>query len=191
MQVSASAAPEGQGNICGCRAGCPVSRAGDRRSWRVPPQSKICLRSQTRVTSHELYNDEFAGSPNTRDVGPAFLYQPVFLDQYASLAAAESLDRLSTKRGQQDVDLHHLRLRADQDQPSIRRVLPLPTAGQREPLPPRCRRCSARGCPPGWDNPSPRRRTLSRLLAGDTAQPPCTPALAGSDPAWRRCSPSR
>ena len=69
----------------------------------MPPQSKICLRSQTRVTSHELYNDEFAGSPSTRDVGPAFLYQPVFLDQYASLAAAESLDRLSTKRGQQDV----------------------------------------------------------------------------------------
>jgi hypothetical protein len=58
------------------------------------------------VTSHELYNygfDEFAGFPNTRDVGLVILDEPVYLDQYASLAAAGSLDRLATKRGQQDV----------------------------------------------------------------------------------------
>lgn len=58
------------------------------------------------VTSHELYNygfNEFAGFPNTRDVGLVILDQPVVLDQYASLAAAGSLDRLATRRGQQDV----------------------------------------------------------------------------------------
>ena len=58
------------------------------------------------VTSHELYNygfDDFGGFPNTRDVGLAILDQPVVLDEYASLAAAGSLDRLETRRGQQDV----------------------------------------------------------------------------------------
>ena len=78
----------------------PAVMAGALSVQDMPAQPDPC------VTSHELYNDvfdEFAGFPNTRDVGPAFLNQPVFPDQYASLAAAESLDRLSTKRGQQDV----------------------------------------------------------------------------------------
>jgi hypothetical protein len=58
------------------------------------------------VTSDELYNygfNDFQGFPNTRDVGLVILDAPVLLDEYASLAAAGSLDRLATRRGQQEV----------------------------------------------------------------------------------------
>jgi Trypsin len=58
------------------------------------------------VTSDELYNygfNDFQGFPNTRDVGLVILDQPVVLDEYASLAVAGSLDRLATRRGQQEV----------------------------------------------------------------------------------------
>jgi hypothetical protein len=58
------------------------------------------------VTSDELYNygfDDFQGFPNTRDVGLVILDEPVLLDEYASLAVAGSLDRLATRRGQQEV----------------------------------------------------------------------------------------
>jgi hypothetical protein len=58
------------------------------------------------ATSDELYNygfDEFAGFPNTRDVGLVILDQPIELSEYGALAAPGSLDRLTTRRGQQEV----------------------------------------------------------------------------------------
>jgi hypothetical protein len=58
------------------------------------------------ATSDELYNygfNDFVGFPNTRDVGLVILDQPIYLTEYASLAAAGSLDRLATQRGQQEV----------------------------------------------------------------------------------------
>ena len=61
---------------------------------------------QTCATSDELYNygfDEFAGFPNTRDVGLVILDQPIELSEYGALAAPGSLDRLATRRGQQEV----------------------------------------------------------------------------------------
>ena len=60
----------------------------------------------TCATSDELYNygfDEFAGFPNTRDVGLVILDQPIELSEYGALAAPGSLDRLATRRGQQEV----------------------------------------------------------------------------------------
>ena len=61
---------------------------------------------ETCATSDELYNygfDEFAGFPNTRDVGLVILDQPIELSEYGALAAPGSLDRLATRRGQQEV----------------------------------------------------------------------------------------
>jgi secreted trypsin-like serine protease len=58
------------------------------------------------ATSDELYNygySNFDGSPNTRDVGLVILDQPISLSEYGSLAAPGSLDRLATRRGQQEV----------------------------------------------------------------------------------------
>jgi Trypsin. len=65
------------------------------------------------VTSHTLYNYGFtnsAGLPNTHDVGLVILDQPITASKYAAqftsfpaLAASGSLDRLATRRGQQDV----------------------------------------------------------------------------------------
>ena len=61
---------------------------------------------ETCATSDELYNygfDEFAGFPNTRDVGLVILDQPIELSEYGALAAPGTLDRLATRRGQQEV----------------------------------------------------------------------------------------
>lgn len=64
------------------------------------------------VTAHSLYNFGFTGtgSPNTHDVGLVILDQPITSSKYAAqvtsfpaLAASSSLDRLSKRRGQQDV----------------------------------------------------------------------------------------
>jgi hypothetical protein len=65
------------------------------------------------VTSHTLYNygfANFAGIPDTHDVGLVILDQPIGRSKYASqitsfpaLATARSLDALAKKRGQQDV----------------------------------------------------------------------------------------
>jgi Trypsin len=65
------------------------------------------------VTSHALYNygfANFAGFPDTHDVGLVILDQPISQSKYASqftsfpaLAAPGSLDGLAKKRGQQDV----------------------------------------------------------------------------------------
>jgi hypothetical protein len=60
----------------------------------------------TCATSDELYNygfNNFAGFPNTRDVGLVILDQPISFSEYGKLAAAGSLDRLATKLGQQEV----------------------------------------------------------------------------------------
>jgi hypothetical protein len=60
----------------------------------------------TCATSDELYNygfDEFAGFPNTRDVGLVILDQPIDLPEYGVLAAPGTLDRLAARRGQQEV----------------------------------------------------------------------------------------
>ncbi|WP_164545284.1 trypsin-like serine protease [Antribacter gilvus] len=58
------------------------------------------------ATSDEAYNwgfDNFAGFPDTKDLGLVILDQPIMLDEYGSLAAVGSLDRLATMQGQQDV----------------------------------------------------------------------------------------
>jgi Trypsin len=65
------------------------------------------------VTSHALYNygfANFAGFPDTHDVGLVILDQPIGQSKYASqftsfpaLAVAGSLNSLAKKRGQQDV----------------------------------------------------------------------------------------
>ena len=62
-----------------------------------------CLTQPCR-TSDELHNFGFpAGFPNTKDVGLVVLDNPLTLAEYGVLAAAGSLDRLSTRRGQQDL----------------------------------------------------------------------------------------
>jgi hypothetical protein len=61
---------------------------------------------ETCATSDELYNygfNDFAGAPNTRDVGLVILDQPIQLDEYGQLAEPGSLDRLATERGLQEV----------------------------------------------------------------------------------------
>jgi hypothetical protein len=61
------------------------------------------------AVSHELYNygfNDFAGFPNTHDVGLVILDQPIDLpgtDEYGQLAVAGSLDRLAIQRGQQAI----------------------------------------------------------------------------------------
>jgi hypothetical protein len=63
------------------------------------------------ITASTLYDygfDDFAGFPNNRDIGLVILDAPVQtvypnIDTYASLAAPGSLDRLATRRGQQEV----------------------------------------------------------------------------------------
>lgn len=60
----------------------------------------------TCATSHELYNygfDDFASFPNTRDAGLVILDQPISLPEYGQLAAPGSLDKLATRRGQQEI----------------------------------------------------------------------------------------
>jgi len=54
------------------------------------------------VTGHILCNygfADFAGFPNTRDVGLVILDEPVQLDEYGELPSAGLLDELGTKRG--------------------------------------------------------------------------------------------
>lgn len=61
---------------------------------------------RTCATSDELYNygfADFAGFPNTKDVGLVILDQPIAVSEYGALAAPGSLDRLATKRGRQEV----------------------------------------------------------------------------------------
>lgn len=58
------------------------------------------------ATSDELYDygfDNFAGFPNTRDVGLVILDQPIEMEEYGQLAAAGTLDRLATRRGRQEL----------------------------------------------------------------------------------------
>lgn len=60
----------------------------------------------TCATSDELYDygfNDFAGFPNTGDVGLLILDQPITLSEYGSLAAPGTLDSLATQRGRQDV----------------------------------------------------------------------------------------
>lgn len=57
------------------------------------------------TTSHEIYNygfANFAGFPNTRDVGLVILDQPIILPEYGVLAPAGALDDLGTARGTKD-----------------------------------------------------------------------------------------
>jgi hypothetical protein len=57
------------------------------------------------ATSHEMYNygfDNFAGFPNTHDVGIVILEQPIAMAAYATLAAPQTLDPLIKARGTQD-----------------------------------------------------------------------------------------
>jgi len=60
------------------------------------------------ATSDELYNfgfADFAGFPNTKDVGLVILDQPISLPEYGQLAAAGTLDPLDTQRGRKDLTL--------------------------------------------------------------------------------------
>jgi len=47
--------------------------------------------------------DEFQTFPNTHDAGVVLLDNPIALSEYGALATAGSLDRLATRRGQQDI----------------------------------------------------------------------------------------
>ncbi len=49
--------------------------------------------------------DNFAGFPNIHDVGIVVLDQPIQLDEYASLAGAQTIDTLETAKGTQDVTM--------------------------------------------------------------------------------------
>ena len=54
------------------------------------------------ATSHEMYNygfNNFAGFPNTRDVGIVILDKPVILPEYATLAPVGTIDSIKTSRG--------------------------------------------------------------------------------------------
>ena len=58
------------------------------------------------ATSDETYNwgfDDFAGFPDTKDIGIVILDQPITLDEYGSLAAVGSLDSLATAQGTKNV----------------------------------------------------------------------------------------
>jgi hypothetical protein len=60
----------------------------------------------TCATSDELYNygfADFAGFPDTHDVGLVILDQPIELSEYGALAAPGDLDLLATQRGRQDL----------------------------------------------------------------------------------------
>jgi hypothetical protein len=62
----------------------------------------------TCATSDEIYNygfDDFAGFPDTHDVGLVILDQPITLPEYGVLAADGSLDELDTRRGHQELTL--------------------------------------------------------------------------------------
>ncbi len=57
------------------------------------------------ATSGEMYNygfDNFAGFPNTHDVGIVILDQPITMPKYATLAGDQTLDPLLKARGTQD-----------------------------------------------------------------------------------------
>ena len=59
----------------------------------------------TCATSDELYNygfANFAGFPNTRDLGLVILDQAINLSEYGQLAPAGTLDPLATQRGRND-----------------------------------------------------------------------------------------
>lgn len=54
------------------------------------------------MTSREMYNygfNNFAGFPNTRDVGIVILDKPVVLPEYATLAPVGTIDGIKTSRG--------------------------------------------------------------------------------------------
>jgi secreted trypsin-like serine protease len=58
--------------------------------------------------SHRMFNygfANFAGFPNIHDVGLVILDQPIRMPEYGTLARANTVDRLATKRGTQDVTL--------------------------------------------------------------------------------------
>ena len=58
------------------------------------------------ATSDETYNwgfDDFAGFPDTKDLGLVILDQPIYLEEYGSLAAVGSLDSLATAQGTKNV----------------------------------------------------------------------------------------
>ncbi len=58
------------------------------------------------TTASLVYNygfSDFAGFPNTSDVGLVILENPIYVGEYGVLAAAGSLDSLASQRGLQDV----------------------------------------------------------------------------------------
>ncbi len=59
------------------------------------------------ATSHRLFNygfNDFAGFPDTHDVGIVILDQPITMPKYATLAGAQTLDALLKARGTQDAE---------------------------------------------------------------------------------------
>ncbi len=65
-----------------------------------------CYDPSLCTTASLVYNygfSDFAGFPNTSDVGLVILDNPIYLDEYAVLAAPNSLDSLATQCGLQDV----------------------------------------------------------------------------------------
>jgi len=63
------------------------------------PSTTLCT---TASTLYDYGFDDFAGFPNTHDVGVAILDTPISLSEYGELAAPGFLDSLVTQRGRQD-----------------------------------------------------------------------------------------
>ena len=60
--------------------------------------------TQPCTTGHRLISFGYpAGFPNTKDAGLIILDNPIALAEYGALGAAGSLDRLATRRGQQNI----------------------------------------------------------------------------------------
>jgi hypothetical protein len=78
------------------------------------------------ATSDELYNygfDDFAGFPDTHDVGLVILDQPIALSEYGQLAEPGYLDGLATQRGRQAVTFTASGYGVTQSSPQPKHVL--------------------------------------------------------------------
>ena len=96
------------------------------------------------VTSHQLHNygfANFAGFPNTRDVGLVILDRPItqtnqasLVTKYASLVKVGGLDRFAKRRGQQEERVQHPAERepGQREGRNVRRRLRRPGAVRRD-----------------------------------------------------------
>lgn len=73
-----------------------------------PDQCAAGTEGLTCATASQLFNygfDDFASFPNTLDAGLVILDTPIYLDEYAVLAAPGTLDTFATQRGVQNLTI--------------------------------------------------------------------------------------